>query len=146
MKVEELHAKVGYRLSGRAQRYTEVRRSIVERLSRSGRPLTVPEILSSAKSVPLSSAYRNLTVLLEAGVVRRVAGTDDQGRFELAEDIAGHHHHLVCEGCGTVDDVPSSTRLESVMDEAARLAAEEQGYDVWSHRFDLIGLCRQCQG
>ena len=146
MKTDELHAKVAARLGGRDQRYTAVRRNIVERLFRSERPLTVPQIAASAKSVPLSSAYRNITVLLEAGVVRKVAGTGDHDRFELAEEISGHHHHLVCEKCGTVDDVPSSTRLERVLDEAARLAAEEQGYQVTSHRFDLIGLCWHCQG
>ena len=63
-----------------------------------GRPMTMPEILGAAAGVPQSSAYRNLTVLCDAGVVRRLAGADHIGWFELAEDLSGnhHHHHLMC--------------------------------------------------
>lgn len=111
-----------------------------------GRPMTMPEILGAASGVPQSSAYRNLTVLCEAGVARRLAGADDLGRFELAEDLSGHHHHhLVCSACGTVADVPSSARLEKALDEAARLAAEETGFAVTDHRIDLEGLCPSCR-
>ena len=49
--------------------------------------------------------YRNLTVLEDAGVISRVVTHDEWARFELAEDIGGHHHHLICEQCGTVRDV-----------------------------------------
>jgi len=48
---------------------------------------------------------------MEIGVVRRVAGADDHGRFELAEELSGHHHHLVCARCGKVEDVHPSPRL-----------------------------------
>lgn len=111
-----------------------------------GRPMTMPEILDAATGVPQSSAYRNLTVLCDAGVARRLAGADDLGRFELAEDLSGHHHHhLVCSACGTVTDVPTSARLEKALDEAARLAAEETGFAVTDHRIDLEGLCPSCR-
>ena len=46
-------------------------------------------------------------------MVRRLAGTDDVGRFELAEDLSGnhHHHHLMCSSCGVVADVGTSPAL-----------------------------------
>ena len=31
------------------------------------------------------------------------------------------------------------------MDEAARVVAEEQGYQVTGHQFDLVGTCPTCQ-
>ena len=71
---------------------------------------------------------------------------DDHGRFELAEELAGHHHHLACAACGTVEDVVPSARLERAMDEAARVVAEEQGYEVIGHQFDLVGTCPACPG
>jgi Fe2+ or Zn2+ uptake regulation protein len=108
--------------------------------------MTMPELLAAAAGVPQSSAYRNLTVLCEAGVARRLAGADDVGRFELAEDLSGHHHHhLVCSACGTVADVRTSPRLERALAEAARLAAEETGFDVTDHRIDLEGRCPSCR-
>ena len=70
---------------------------------------------------------------------------DDTARFELAEDLAGHHHHLACATCGTVQDVVPSARLERAMHDAARVVAEEHGYEVLGHQFDLVGTCPSCQ-
>ena len=142
----DLHDAVALRLARLEQRYTKMRQALVETLAGAGRPLTIPEILAATPELPQSSAYRNITALIEAGVARRVTGTDDHGRFELAEELSGqHHHHLVCEQCGKVDDVAPSPRLERALAEAARAAAEEQGYSVTDHRFDLVGVCPDCR-
>jgi Fe2+ or Zn2+ uptake regulation protein len=140
-----IHDQVGLRLLRAEQRYTRLRRALVETLAGAGRPLTIPEILRSNPGLTQSSAYRNITVLLDAGAARRVAGADDHGRFELAEDLSGHHHHLVCGTCGKVADVHPSPRLERALAEAARAAADEDDFDVTEHRFDLLGICADCR-
>jgi Fur family transcriptional regulator, ferric uptake regulator len=140
-----VHDAVGLRLAGLDQRYTPLRRALVEVLATAGRPLSIPEILESAPDLPQSSAYRNITALIDVGIVRRVAGTDDHGRFELAEELSGHHHHLVCTTCGKVEDVHPSPRLERALGEAARGVAEEHGYRISEHRLDLFGECPECQ-
>jgi Fur family transcriptional regulator, ferric uptake regulator len=140
-----LHEAIGLRFAVAEQRYTAQRRQIVDVLANAGRPLTIPEILASAPGLTQSSAYRNITALIEVDVVDRIAGSDDYGRFELAEALAGHHHHLVCGVCGKVEDLHASPRLERALGEAARVAAEEQGYDVTEHRLDLYGRCATCR-
>jgi Fur family transcriptional regulator, ferric uptake regulator len=140
-----VHDAVGLRLAGLDQRYTPLRRALVETLATAGRPLSIPEILESAPDLPQSSAYRNITALIDVGIVRRVAGTDDHGRFELAEELSGHHHHLVCTNCGKVEDVHPSPRLERALGEAARGVAEDHGYRISEHRLDLFGECPECQ-
>jgi Fe2+ or Zn2+ uptake regulation protein len=143
---KELEAEVARRLGAVEQRFTAGRRELVGVLEGADRPLTVPEILAgSAVNLPQSSVYRNLTVLLDAGVVRRLLGTDDLARFELAEDLAGHHHHLLCRTCGSVSDVSAAPKLERALSEAARLAAEEAGFEVTEHRIDLVGVCSSCR-
>ncbi len=140
------HEEVAAGLARVEQRYTPGRRAIIDVLAAADRPLTVPEILAAAGPVvPQSSAYRSLTVLTEAGAVRRVAGTDELGRFELAEDLSGHHHHLHCVECGTVADVPALPRLERALDAAAQVASEQTGFDVIEHRIDLVGRCSGCR-
>ncbi len=139
-----VHEAVGLRLAGADQRYTPQRRMLVEILRRAGRPLTIPEILQTGTALTQSSAYRNIAVLIDVGVVERIAGTDDYGRVELAEAFAGHHHHLVCEECGTVEDLHASEKLERVLGETARLAAAEQGYLIKEHRLELRGRCLRC--
>jgi Fe2+ or Zn2+ uptake regulation protein len=139
------HDRVSVRLAGDGQRYTSLRRVLVDTLAGAGRPITIPEILASAPQLPQSTAYRNLTALIEAGIVRRVSGTGDHGRFELAEELAGHHHHLVCASCEKVEDVQPSPRLERALGESARAIAEARGYQVSEHRLDLLGLCPDCR-
>jgi Fe2+ or Zn2+ uptake regulation protein len=141
----EVHEEIALRLAALDQRYTRLRRAIVETLADAGRPLTIPEILVSNSWLSQSSAYRNITALIDAGAARRVNGTDDHGRFELAEELSGHHHHLVCGNCGKVADVRPSPRLERALAEAARAAANEQDFDVTEHRFDFVGLCADCR-
>lgn len=94
---------------------------------------------------PQSSAYRSLAVLIDAGVVRRVTGTDDMGRFELAEDLRGHHHHLHCVSCGTVADVQAAPRLERALVGGGPAGADETGFAVMEHRIDLVGRCAGCR-
>jgi Fe2+ or Zn2+ uptake regulation protein len=139
-----LHDAVERRLEAHDQRYTSMRRRLVDALAKSGRPLTVPEILDRAPGIPQSSAYRNVTALIDAGVVRRVATANDHWRVELAEEISGHHHHLVCGGCGRVEDVPSLPTLERALGETARLVAARTGFVVNEHRLDLVGTCATC--
>ncbi len=141
-----VHEAVSLRLAGVDQRYTRLRRIIVATLAAAGRPLTIPEILLTTPELPQSSAYRNMTALIDVGVVRRVTGADDHGRFELAEELSGHHHHFVCAMCGKVEDVHPSPKLERALGEAARAVAEEQGYEVTEHQLDLVGLCPECRG
>ncbi len=140
-----VHEAVSLRLATVDQRYTHLRRVLVETLAAAARPLTIPEILASAPELPQSSAYRNMTALIDVGVVRRVVGADDHGRFELAEELSGHHHHFVCATCGKVEDVHPSPKLERALGEAARAVAEEQGYQVTEHELDLLGLCPECR-
>ena len=140
-----VHEAVSLRLAGVDQRYTHLRRVLVETLAAAGRPLTIPEIVASAPELPQSSAYRNMTALIDVGVVRRVAGADDHGRFELTEELSSHHHHFVCATCGKVEDVHPSPKLERALGEAAQAVAEEQGYQVTEHQLDLLGLCPGCR-
>jgi Fe2+ or Zn2+ uptake regulation protein len=145
----QLHDRVALRLASLDQRYTANRRGLVDALAVADRPLPIADLVAHA-GVPLSSAYRNLIVLAEAGVVRRVvasaASADDAGRFELSEELSGrHHHHLVCGSCGDVADVESSPKLERALADAARTAVEGTGYEVFDHRIDLVGRCPACR-
>ncbi|MGQ0670410.1 MAG: Fur family transcriptional regulator [Actinomycetota bacterium] len=140
----DLHLTVASRLRGLGQRYTANRRSLVEILDDTGQPLAIPEILSGRSKLAQSSAYRNLAVLERAGVVRRVVTNEEFARYELAEDLTEHHHHLVCSNCGTVEDVMIPPRLERSMERALADVASGIGFAAISHRLDLIGTCRSC--
>jgi Fur family ferric uptake transcriptional regulator len=132
------------RLKAAGQRATRNRLAIVEVLAGAGQPLTIREIIQRKRGLALSSAYRNLAVLEAARVVHRLVTGGDHARFELAEDLTLHHHHLVCASCGTVEDFSASGPLERRVQEAMAQAAARAGFTPQAHRIDLIGLCRRC--
>lgn len=132
------------RLRGASQRVTAPRVALVEALARSSRPLTIPELQRETPGLATSSAYRNLLVLEEVGVVHRIVTAGDHARYELAEDLTEHHHHLICQECGSVEDVPASGRLEQSVRRAADEIARSTGFRTQHHRVDLVGLCRAC--
>lgn len=140
----DLHRQVDERLRERDQRYTESRRQIVEALAATAGPVTLPTLLEQAPSLAQSSAYRNLAVLEEVGIVRRLVHGADHAFYELAEDLTGHHHHLICQRCGTVQDVTLSERLEHSLDTAIDDLARAQGFAPQHHTIDIYGLCSLC--
>jgi Fe2+ or Zn2+ uptake regulation protein len=140
----ELHAVASARLRLVGQRFTANRQALVEVLGGSSRPLAVHDILAVRTDVPQSSAYRNLLVLEQAGVARRVSGSDGFARFELAEDLMGHHHHLVCSSCGALQDFDAPPQLERAVARTVEQVASETGFGVRDHHLQLTGLCSNC--
>src|SRR4051794_24732467 len=102
--MEEIDRIAVARLGAHGQRYTSNRRLLVHVLAESPAPLTIPEILQQRKNLAQSSVYRNLALLEQSALVQRIVTNDEWARFELAEDLTEHHHHLICSTCGLVRD------------------------------------------
>ena len=114
------------------------------RLYRTMSRMPSPSVLVAAERarIPASTGpMQGVQVIAKAAP----SGADDHSRFELAEDLSSHHHHLVCGKCGKVADVHPSPRLERALAEAARAVADEDDFDVTDHRFDFIGVCADCR-
>lgn len=141
---DAIHEVVAARLGGHDVRYTGGRRALVDVLAAAGRPLSVDEILGASPRVRQSSVYRNLALFEESGLVHRVAGHGDHARYELAEQIVGHHHHFACRGCGAVADVELPHDLESALTGALADLARRTHLTVEAHRIDVVGLCAAC--
>ncbi len=141
----EIHRTVRDRLDENDQRYTTGRRAVVDALASADGPITLPELIDLAPAVAQSSAYRNLAVMEDVGVVRRLVHSTDHARYELAEDLTEHHHHLICEVCGTVRDVTLTLALERKLDAAFEALASSEGFAATHHTIDLYGHCAICQ-
>jgi Fur family ferric uptake transcriptional regulator len=140
----ELHKTVEGRLHRVGQRYTPNRRALVDALLRAPGPMSIGDLLVGRRAVPQSSAYRNLAVLEQAGVIRRVVTDDDFARFELDEGLTEHHHHLVCSNCGRIEDVAIPANVERSIGRTFDRVAKGAGFASVGHRLDLIGRCRSC--
>jgi Fe2+ or Zn2+ uptake regulation protein len=139
-----IHETVEARLRLAEQRYTKGRRRLVALLARADHPVNIGEISRAIPDLPRSTAYRNLVDLEVAGVVRRVAAGDEFVRFELAEELTEHHHHLLCLHCGRVLDVDSDATIEETIAAMAETLARRFGFSARDHRLDILGRCAEC--
>ena len=89
-------------------------------------------------SVGLTTVYRHLTALAEAGQVD-VLRTDDGEAVYRRCPTETHHHHLVCRSCGRSAEV-EGPEVESW---ASRVAAAHGFTDV-SHTVEVFGTCAAC--
>jgi Fur family ferric uptake transcriptional regulator len=140
----DVEREVIRRLGRIGQRLTAGRRALLAVLRSADRPLSVASLLAADVRLHQSSVYRNLHALEAAGVVARLAGPAGEGHYELAETLAGHHHHLVCRHCGRLEDCVLPEVLERSLDEVARSTGRRHRFVVDEHRLDLLGLCADC--
>ena len=106
--------------------------------------MSVPDLqVAVGPEVPLSSLYRVITDLVAAKVLTKLEFREGFARFEMAEDLAEHHHHLVCTRCSKVIDFELPV-LETAVDGVATEVRKRSGFRVHSHRIDFFGLCAEC--
>lgn len=145
MTKSTLERQVEARLRDRDIRFTNGRRAVVDALARASGPMSAAELDDQlGAEVPLSSLYRTLSVLEGAGVVVPHLGAKGLSRFELAEWLTGHHHHLVCIDCGSVSDIDIPTSKEesvrSLVSDIAALAS----FSPTDHSLEIEGRCARC--
>lgn len=145
MPTTNLDRRVASRLSERDVRYTTGRRAVVTALSAVDGPRSAAELSEIVgDSVPLSSLYRTLAVLEDAGVVAPHYSVKNLARYELAEWLAGHHHHLVCINCGTIDDIVIPEALEDRVEGIVAEIGEISSFNASNHALEVEGLCVRC--
>ena len=98
----------------------------------------VHELLrGKGENVGLSTVYRTLQALADAGEVVVLRAEDGEPRYRRCS--ASHHHHLVCRSCGRTVEVEGPT-----VERWATAVAAEHGFRDVSHTLEIFGLCRTC--
>lgn len=140
----DLEAEIDRRLASAGQRWTKGRRAVVEAMKQTVAPMSVTDLQTAiGPNVPLSSLYRIISDLVDARIFIKLEFAEGFARFELDEELAAHHHHLVCNVCGAVTDLELS-ELEAMLDGTSASVRRSTGFVVQSHRLDFFGLCRSC--
>ena len=145
MPTASLDREVANRLGERDVRYTSGRRAVVGALAMADGPMSAAELHAAAGGrVPLSSIYRSLTVLEEAGVLAPHHGAKGLTRYELAEWLGGHHHHLICIECGSVEDVDVADRHEVEVHRIVDDISAAASFTPLNHALEIEGRCARC--
>ncbi|NQX35240.1 Fur family transcriptional regulator [Herbiconiux sp. VKM Ac-2851] len=94
--------------------------------------------LGELPGLSLPATYVVLNALTEAGLLRRIEPAGSPARYERR--VGDNHHHVVCTGCGAVDDV------DCVHGAAPCLSpSSTSGFRVTTAEVTFWGLCPACQ-
>lgn len=87
--------------------------------------------------VGLATVYRTLTSLAANGEVDMIR--TDEGEAVYRKCSTGHHHHLVCRGCGRTVEIEGPA-----VERWAHRVAAEHGFTDVSHTLEIFGTCGTC--
>lgn len=123
----------------KGQRLTLQKKEVLNVLQK--KPLTVLEIFQSNNikkaKIDKATVYRILTSFVDLGIVKEIHLRDREVRYELSN--CKHHHHLVCESCGGIEDI-------ELCEEALLKKVQKQtSFKVKNHSLEFFGTCKKCQ-
>ncbi len=87
-------------------------------------------------SLSLGTVYRNLGILAEQGLIRKIESQSGADRFDGNVEP---HFHVRCRECGRLEDVFLS--YDGQMDAQVQATT---GYRIEEHFVTFSGLCPQC--
>ena len=130
------------RLSAQGYRMTPQRMMILSAIESSRDHISAEEIYAQVVAkyphVNISTVYRTLELLKKLGMVYEI--DLGEGRIRYHAEGSGHHHHLVCQGCGKVIDIEETT-LSSLKD----ILFREYGFSADLRHVGIFGLCESCR-
>lgn len=91
-------------------------------------------LMSEGMDIGLATVYRVLTQFEHAGLLERHFFEAGKAVFELKE--GGHHDHLVCLQCGTVEEF-----FDPEIEKRQTRIAAERGFEVREHALYLYADC-----
>lgn len=135
-QAEELCSQKGSRL-------TAQRRTVLEMVFASDKPLTAYEILDQLRETTKNPApptvYRALDFLLEQGLIHKL---ESQHAF-IGCTHPEHQHtgqFLICDDCGEVCEIENKAIAKSL-----HSAEQAAGFKTRHPVIELVGTCAQCQ-
>lgn len=135
--------KIGAILRKQGYKLTTQRRAVLKTIALSQSHLSPTEIYSRVKQehpdIGLVTVYRTLEILAELGVICEVY-TRGSSRSYLMRRPPGHHHHLICSGCGAVVDFTDCN-----LSELEQRLSQATGFRMESHLLEFVGRCPNCQ-
>jgi len=125
-------------MTGRSTRQRAAVRSVLETTDefRSAQDLHA-QLRTAGEAVGLTTVYRTLQSLAEAGEVDVLRTDDGEAVYRRCSDT--HHHHLVCRVCGRTVEVEGPA-----VERWAQTVAHENGFVEAAHTVEIVGTCASC--
>jgi Fur family transcriptional regulator, ferric uptake regulator len=96
------------------------------------------ELRRRGGGVGLTTVYRHLQSLADAGAVDVLRTPDGESVYRLC-GTGDHHHHLVCRVCGRTVEIEGGE-----VERWTRRVAEAEGFVDVDHTVEILGTCAGC--
>lgn len=96
------------------------------------------EVRRSLPTVSVQAMYDVLRALTDVGLVRRIEPAGHPARYERR--VGDNHHHIVCRGCGALDDVDCAIGAAPCLEPSS-----SGGFTIETAEVTYWGLCPACQ-
>jgi len=88
--------------------------------------------------INFSTIYRNLEILVNNNIVRKLNLNDNAAYYELRGAL--HHHHMVCKKCGSIIELKYCP-YQNIDSELL----SKTGFQPQEHIFEIYGYCKDCK-
>jgi len=116
---------------------TKQRKLVLDIVENSCDHLTAEEVFFKAKeempNIALGTVYRNLNILVDEGLLRRLTIAGHPDRFD---NTRIEHEHLICKNCGKLSDF----RIEGIKEKLKEASQE----NVQSYELNAYYICEDC--
>jgi len=131
-------------LRGRGLRVTAARRALCAEIFAQHGHIDADQVHRAVRaaghSISRATVYRNLDLLVEAGLVHKVRLGGQRAVFEHVHP-GGDHDHMACRRCGRIVEFVSPA-IAAMLGEICRA----HGFSPADSRLQILGLCRECVG
>jgi len=122
-------------------RMTHQREVILDELGKCKNHPTADSLYERVKKrlprISLATVYRNLEILSEAGMIKKLEISGRQKRFDW--DLE-QHDHIYCIQCHRVDNIDLDSDQKLTLP-----PGHEKGYKIAGCRIEFYGVCPACQ-
>lgn len=91
--------------------------------------------------IGIATVYRTLMLFEELGILYKISFDDGVLRYEIRNNDSnlGHHHHLICNGCGKVIEckIDLLNTLEDTIEKTEK-------FKITDHNLKFYGYCENC--
>ena len=131
-------------LSSSGHRASGARAEVISAIAELGCSVTAREVADvlhdRGSGVGLASIYRALDLLERLSLVKRFDVGEGIARYEPAHPSGEHHHHIVCDSCGTVEPFE-----DEALERAIGKLSNRVDFAVAAHDVTLHGECPACR-
>ncbi len=89
--------------------------------------------------IGLATVYRTLDLLTALDVLQKINFGDGRTRYELSQQETHYHHHMICLGCGRVQEFD-----DDLLESLEKILTRQTGFRITDHQLKFFGYCREC--